>query len=173
MSETRSRRGAAGIAPLLMIVSLLAMVGLLVWLGMTAEGTQPVVIEETDLDVDSIAASSVFVSVEDLGTDPTQYVGQVVRLNEVPVISPVGTEAFFVELGPGGVESKPFLMKMSPDFMAQGGLLPQGEVTTLIGTVYAMSDSIVSDWSASGVISGGDRLTVEFAAHFIQVLTIR
>ena len=173
MSEIGSRRGAAGIAPLLMIVSFLAMVGLLVWLGMTAEGTQPILIQETDLIDDSLAASSVFVSIEDMGTSASQYVGQVVRLTEVPVISSVGAEAFFVELGAGGLQSKPFLMKMSPDFMAQGGLLPQGEVTTLIGTVYAMSDSVVSDWSASGAISASDRLTVEFAAHFIQVLTIR
>ena len=171
MTDMRSRRGAAGIAPLLMIVAVLGMVGLLVWLGRTAEGTQALVVEEGST-TDSLEAASTFVTTDDLRTDPSQYEGEVIRLVEIPVASPVGTQAFFGEIGIGGVSSSPFLMRLSSDLVAQGQALPQGTVN-VVGTVYVMSDSVAADWLASGTIGEGDRPLVEFATHFLEILSVR
>ena len=43
------------------------------------------------------------------------------------------------------------------------------QLVDIVGTVIAVSESLVADWVASGSISEIDKLTVEFATDFIEV----
>jgi hypothetical protein len=169
MTDSASRRGAANFAPVLMILSFLLMAAFLAWLGMTSEGTEPVVVEEqapTVESMDSVEMAAAPVTADELRLDPAGYVGQSVRI-EAPVASGVGPEAFFLDL-----PQSPFLVKMDSALVASGRRVPQGGVT-VTGTVLAMNDSIVSDWAGKGVISESDRPLVEFATHFIEASRVR
>jgi hypothetical protein len=143
-----------------MLVSFLLLGGFLYWLNITAEPTQgPVITEETD---EPDAADGTTVDGATLLAMPEQYLGQRVRVQNVEVASPVGSQAFFVNLRP----QSPFLVVMDSALVAQGTQLPTGTVT-LAGTVHAMTDSIIDAWTEAGVVTPADRPVVEFAIHYL------
>lgn len=173
IDRAASRRGAAGIAPLLMILSFVAMAGLLFWLNATAEGTQAVIVEEPEEVVDPLEAAATDVTADQIRLAPETLEGQRIRIFDVAVLQPVGPEAFYIETGQGGAQSSaPFLAKLGPDLLAQGQAVPQGQVT-LVGDLTAMNDSIVEAWASSGAIGAGERPLVEFSTHFLEVLLVR
>ena len=164
MTTIGARRGASSSLPL-MLVTFVLVGGFLFWLYTNSEPTSgPEVVEEsaavpagpeaTDADVTTLESA------------PQQYEGTVIRVRGVNVASPVGSQAFFVDL-----PRTPFLVKMGPELVAQGVAVPSGTVD-VVGTLMAMNDSIISAWTADGSISEGDRPIVEFATHFIEAVAV-
>ena len=170
MTDSGTRRGAANFAPVLMILSFVLMIGFLVWLGMTSEGTDEVALVENDTtaveEPDTMELGATRVTAQELRLNPEEHEGQRVRIGS-SVASAVGSQAFFLDL-----PQSPFLVKMDSSLVAEGRQIPQGEIV-VTGTLLAMNDSIVDAWAEAGSISQGDRPLVEFATHFIEASRIR
>jgi hypothetical protein len=112
------------------------------------------------------AAAAVDVTPDQLKTAPDQFVGRDVRVANIGVATPVGTQAFFLD-----VPQSPFLVKLDQTLIDQGRPLPTGAVT-VVGPMRAMTDSIMRDWLAKGYIAAGDQILVEFSTHFIEARTV-
>jgi hypothetical protein len=172
MTESGSRRGAANLAPILMIVSFLAMAGLLVWLGRTAEGTQPVAMDE-GMGTDSVESAALLVTAQQLRDGPGGFVGLAVRLEEVAVSSGLGARAFLVELGSQG-QSSPFLVMMDSTLVAEGHTVPRSSTNvTITGTIREINDSIVNAWVDGGLVPASERVVVEFVSHWLDAARLR
>lgn len=167
MAHSASRRGVTNLGIPLMLLSFLLLGGFLYWLNVTAEPTQAIIVEDdTTPEMDTSGATAVEAGA--LAVSPGQWVGQRIRLADVDVASPVGTQAFFVSL----TQQAPFLVKMDSSLVARGMGLPTGQVT-VIGTLLAMTDSIIDNWTETGAVTPADRPVVEFATHFILAEQIR
>lgn len=165
MAKLGSRRGAANLGFPLMVLTFILLGGFMYWLNITAEPTQPAVMEETEAAPEDTFAGTV-VSADDLKTGSEAYEGQLVRLSGVAVSQTMGANAFFVDLpATESLPATPFLVRAMPD---AGGVPAMGVEVVITGTLMAVTDSLVSDWVGSGVISEQDRLLVEFATHFIE-----
>jgi hypothetical protein len=171
MTDMDSRRGAANLATLLMVVSFAAMIGFLFWLGKTAEGTPPMIMEDTDTSNLAGEEGAVDVTSPDLRTNASAFNAMFVRVSDVDVVSAVGSQAFFIEVGIAG-SSNPFLVKLDSALVARGQSLPRGTVT-VVGNVLAMTDSIVDAWISAGAVSEGERPVVDFSEYFIEASVIR
>jgi hypothetical protein len=162
-----SRRGEAGaLSVYLMAGAFLSAVGLMAWLWVRAAPVEVEVVEGGsggEEVVPTVVATSTF------GTNPTAQAGMLIQLNEIPVQSRVGSEAFFVEVAgqPG-----PYLVKLTPEVAMSGVVIENGATVSLVGEVYAMSDSVADAWVASGGISEGDRILAVFAESFFEAAEV-
>lgn len=166
MTDSGSRRGAANLGPILMILSFAAMGGFLWWLNMTAEGTEPVVMEEEAEADTADEATAMFVTRNRLRMDTDSLVGHVIRIENVAVASTLGENAFLLELGEAE-QSSAFLVVLDSALMASSPELPQ-DTATVVGTVRVRTDSVMEAWIGSGVIPEGDRPIVEFSSHYVE-----
>jgi hypothetical protein len=166
MGDQRSRLGAANLTIPLMLLTVVLIVGFLWWLNMNAESASVVLVdEEEDVTPTQGATGGAPVTEEDLRMTPERFEGQVVRIT-LPVATPVGTQAFFLD-----VTDSPFLVKLNEDLIQAGQAVPQGTVT-VIGPLMAMTDSVRADWIAKELIPPADEVLVEFATHFIEAQTV-
>jgi hypothetical protein len=150
-----------------MLVTFVLMGGFLYWLYVNAAPTPSAeIVEEEEAPEVELGPSATVVDPSALETGTAQFEGQMIELPSVNVASPVGSEAFFVDL-----PRTPFLVKLGPELVAEGAPVPAGLVTVR-GTVRAMNDSIIDAWSAGGAITEGDRPIVEFATHFIEATQV-
>jgi len=62
----------------------------------------------------------------------------------------VGSQAFFSLLPR---HRAPYLVKMLPEVVVDGGVTEAGAIVAVTGRVYAMSDSVADAWVASGGIA--------------------
>ncbi len=166
MASFGARRGAAGNGSLpLMIVTFLVIGGFLAWLNVKAESTSVVtVIEGSGPDSVSIGSATV-VEVETFGLDPMALGGLVIRLNDLSVQGALGRQAFFVDIPnqPG-----PYLIKMGARVVADSVVVPGGAIVTVIGRVFAMSDSVADAWVAEGALTENDKILATFAESYLE-----
>ena len=103
------------------------------------------------------------------GSDPLALSGIVIRLNNLSVQSALGSEAFFVDVPnqPG-----PYLIKMGARVVADSVVVPGGSMVTVIGRVFAMSDSVADAWVAEGALSEGDKILATFAQSYLEAADI-
>lgn len=166
MAYFGSRRGAANLGLPLMLATFLLLGGFMYWLYVTAEPTQPPEIDEGGEAVDTFVGTTV--EAEALKTMADNYVDQLVRLQNVPVSNPMGSQAFFVDLPASeNLPATPFLVRMLPG-LADSVQVGMGERATVIGRLLLVNDSVVTDWVENGGLNENDRLLVEFATHFIE-----
>lgn len=164
MAKLGSRRGAANLGFPLMVLTFILLGGFMYWLNITAEPTQPAMVDETAAVEDDFTGT--VVAADDLKTGSEAYEGQVVRLSGVAVSQTMGSQAFFVDLpATANLPATPFLVRALP---AAGGIPAMGTQVVITGMLLAVTDSMVSDWVGSGVINENDRLLVEFATHYIE-----
>ena len=135
----------------------LALLGLVTMIG--CGGEDSVVEEEPVVEV-PVMPEFTEIQAEQLQTGAAVLRGQMVRVNGVRVMSLVGTKGFWVELPNGN----PFLVRTEDDTTIESN-----QLVDIVGTIMAVSESLVADWVASGSISESDKLTVEFATDFIEV----
>lgn len=166
MTRTRARRGAGNLGLPLMLVTFVLMGGFLYWLFLNATPTPEAEVSEVE-EVADAGIDALDADLTTLEESPQGYEGMVVRVTDITASSPVGTEAFFIEL-----PRTPFLVKLGPELLAAGAVVPNG-VVTIAGEVKAMNDSIVGAWAAAGAISENDRPIVEFSTHFIEALELQ
>lgn len=169
MADFSSRRGASNLGVPLMLLTFILLGGFIYWLYVTAEPTEPVVVEEMDEEPEVMASGVAEVDPQALKTGADAFTGSDVRLVDVVVSQMIGDEAFFVDLPANDtLPAQPFLVRMTPDLSASGASAAAGDRLTVEGGLMEMSDSIISDWVATGVISENEQILVEFSTHFIE-----
>jgi len=170
MRNSPARRGAANMTPVLMILAFAAMVGFLVWLGVTAEPTEPVVVEDEEPEemMDSLEMAASEVDPVTLRQSPGDLEGQLVRV-QAPIADNLGPIAFFLQL------QNPFPVAFSQELRDAGAQTPPEGISVMVtGTVRAFNDSILSDWRTEGLVAEGDITLMEFGStHFIDAQRLR
>ncbi len=153
---------------MLMVATFVIIGGFLAWLNIQAAETEVEVVEEAAAGTGAMDTAPI-VDAGTFGSNPLAHTEGVVRINNLAVQSSVGTEAFFVEMPnhPG-----PFLVKMGARVLADNVSVSSGTAVSLVGHVYAMSDSVADDWVASGAITEEDRILATFATSFIEIVDI-
>jgi hypothetical protein len=161
-----SRRGFADKLSLpLMVLSFIILGGFLYWLNITAEPTEVAIVEETS---DEGSGASAILAVDDFLANPEGQLDAVVEVTRARVASRLGQQAFWI-----GPDDRPYLVKMGPAVVEAGTQVLVESVVNIIGTVYMMSDSVLSSWDSLGVFSNeGDRIVAEFATSFLEATTI-
>ena len=166
MAILGSRRGSADQLSLpLMIAAFVLVGGFLFWLSKTAEPTE-LAIEEAAPE--TVHGASAILTVEDFLANPEGQVDAVVEVNGACIASRLGTQAFWI-----GPNDAPYLVKMAPELVEAGQEVLVESMVTVVGTVFMMSDSILSSWDEQGVFTGaGDRIVAEFATSFLEARVI-
>jgi hypothetical protein len=169
MVDNASRRGAANLGMPLMIVAFVVIGGFLYWLNMQAAEERAAEIAEALVDETPDFVGATVVPAADIQMDPTPFEGQEIQIEGLAVASGLGTQGFWLELP----NRNPFLVSMSEAVKAEGIAVQPGQVTIVVGTVYAMGDSVLTAWTDAGSIGEGDRLAAEFATHYLEATTVR
>ena len=156
-----SRRGEAGaLSVYLMAGAFLSAAGLMAWLFIRAAPVEVEIVEGGPVeDIPTVVATDVF------GANPMAQEGMLIRLDGLPVQSPVGSEAFFTEVA-GHTSS--YLVKMVPAVVANGVVVEGGATVSVVGMVHLMSDSVADAWVASGGISADDRILAIFSESYFE-----
>lgn len=166
MATLGSRRGFADKLSLpLMIVSFIIVGGFLYWLSITAQPTEVEIVEQP---TDEGSGASAILSVTDFLANPEGQIDAVVEVTRARVASRLGTQAFWI-----GPDDQPYLVKMGPQVLEAGTEVLVESVVNLVGTVFLMSDSVLTSWDSLGVFTNpGDRIVAEFATSFLEARSI-
>ena len=160
----KSRAGAVRLGTPLMILCFLAIGGFLYWLSITAETAEVVAVEEA---VEELGGN--VVAFADFSTGTGSYIGQEITLRGVAVASLLGPHCVWTSLEGG----TPYLLHFAESALADSVNVVSGGSLSLIGTVMAMSDSILDAWEAVGAFpQENDRIQAEFAEDFIEVTSV-
>ena len=163
MADNTSRRGAADLGMLLMVLAFIVIGAFMYYLSIRAAQERALdIVEETDTADEMEVATTV--AATDLEVDAAPYEGRLIRVSGLNVASMLGTQGFWLEL-PNG---HPFLISMSEEVKAEGVAVTMGERATVTGIVHAVNDSALNAWSAAGTIDDGSRLAAEFAMHYLE-----
>ena len=163
MADNTSRRGAADLGMLLMVLAFIVIGAFMYYLNVRAAEEQALsIVEETDTADEMEVATTV--AATDLEVDAAPYEGRLIRVSGLNVASMLGTQGFWLEL-PNG---QPFLISMSEAVKAEGVAVTMGERATVTGIVHAVNDSALNAWSSAGTIDDGSRLAAEFAMHYLE-----
>lgn len=157
-----SRRGFADKLSLpLMVLSFIILGGFLYWLNITAEPTEVTIVEETP---DEGSGASAILAVDDFLANPEGQLDAVVEVTGARVASRLGAQAFWI-----GPDDRPYLVKMGPAVVEAGTAVLVESTVNITGTVYMMSDSVLTSWDSLGVFGNpGDRIVAEFATTFLE-----
>ena len=163
MADNTSRRGAADLGMLLMVVAFIVIGLFMYYLKVQADEERALaIVEESDTADEMEVATTV--AATDLEVDAGPFEGRLIRVSGLNVASMLGTQGFWLEL-PNG---QPFLISMSEEVKAEGVAVTMGERATVTGIVHAVNDSALNAWIAAGAIGDGDRLAAEFAIHYLE-----
>jgi hypothetical protein len=148
-----------------MIVSFIIVAGFLYWLNVTAEPTEVVIVEEV---TEEGSGASAILSVDDFLANPEGQIDAVVEVTGARVASRLGAQAFWI-----GPDDRPYLVKMGPSVVEAGTQVLVESMVDIIGTVYMMSDSVLTSWDSLGVFANpGDRIVAEFATSFLEAAAV-
>ncbi len=167
----KSRAGAAKLGTPLMILCFLSIGGFLYWLSVTAEPTETAT-EEAPIEEE---ASGTVVAFSDFSAGPTNYLGQEISLEGVPVTSLLGPHSLWTSLSAGGeaTQAVPYLLHFTESALADSVEAMSGSSLNVTGTVMVMSDSILDAWEAAGAFpQESDRFQAEFAEDFMEVTSV-
>lgn len=167
MATLGSRRGSAEKFSLpLMLLAVVLVGGFLYWLNSSAEPTEVEIVENTT-DEGGMSTSAIL-DVEDFLANPEGQVDAVVEVTGARVASHLGQQAFWI-----GPDDAPYLVKMGPRLVEQGTEVNVESMVNLVGTVFMMSDSVLTAWDSLGVFGNeGDRIVAEFATSFLEAYEI-
>jgi hypothetical protein len=172
MADKASRRGAVNMGMPLMIVAFLIMLGFLYWLSLQAraqKAEEAVKMQEAAAEKANTYPDAASVMGAELQQDASPLVGKLVKTEPLPVASRLGTQGFWVELP----NKNPFLVSMDDSLRADSISVQAGQKVTVVGTIWAMSDSALNSWVSSGTIGEGDKLAAEFATHYLQAVHVQ
>lgn len=169
MSLNSSRRGAADMGTILMIVAFAVIGGFMFWLnGQAAEerALREVVEETPEETVDPTIPEVVLGDIEN-GFNADDYVGQEITTPAMEVASLLGTQGFWLNTAAG-----PFLVSWSPEMMAEGMTVSQGDRVIVTGEMRTVDLSAIEAWATQGSISENDRIVAEFATHLVRAASV-
>lgn len=166
MAILGSRRGSTeNLALPLMIVAFLAVGGFLYWLSVSAKSAEVVIVEETP---DEGSGASAILSLQDFLVNPEGQIDAIVEITDARIASRLGTQAFWI-----GSDAAPYLVRLSPSLADAGIEILVESVVNIVGSVFIMSDSVLTSWDEQGVFSNeGDRIVAEFATSFLEATAI-
>ncbi len=167
MESTVSQDGEGRRSTILMVVAFLGMGAFLFWLNITAQTPELAIIEGSTPD--SLTASAVTVQAAVLGADPMAQAGQLIRVEDVDVAGAIGSTAFWTQLEG---RNDPFLVHMDAAVAADSIVVGPGDRVTIVGNIYAMSDSVADAWEAAGSISENQKFEVTFAASYLEIMNL-
>jgi hypothetical protein len=171
-SEAGRRGSGSQLSVVLAALAVALILGFLVWLGMTSEPSEMMAIREArEADETPVATGDepTPVSIEEFSANVATYVGQHVRLDNVPVAARMGGQAFWINLT-GDV---PFLVRIDPALVEEGREVQAGQRVTVSGTVQERTDEVLAAWEQEGVIATpGQRAEAEFADRFLHARRI-
>ncbi len=174
MADNASRRGAANVGVVMMLLAFVVIGGFMYWLNLQARKQKAVEVKEDSValaanSADSVAASrATFVTASDLQNNAGKYAGQAVRVTEVKVASQLGKQGFWIGL-PGG---SPFLVSLSDSLRQSGVTAATGNTVAVVGTMEPMTDSVSSAWVNAGTITKADKAAAGFAQFFISATQV-
>ena len=164
------RKPARNYSAILAAVSVVLIAGFMWWLAANAEPTTVAVVEDEAADTTGMGEEAgLGVTLAQLDAGPESYVGREVAIQDVPVSSRMGAQAFWTELP----SRQPFLIKLDSTLVASQETVSSGERMMVRGTVHVMTDSVLNAWQASGAIGDAERPEAEFAQHFIEASRLR
>lgn len=169
MPKNGSRRGATNLGTPLMIVAFVVIGGFLYWLSAQAAAERAAQEVEEVPTEDTTSSGVQTVAVGDIEVDASPYEGQEIRIAGTNVASTLGEQGFWLETPSGN----PFLVSMGPEVQASGVSVSSGSRVTVVGTIHAMSDSVLNAWVEGGSIAENDRIVAEFATHFVEATDVR
>lgn len=132
------------------------------WLFVRAAPVEVEVVEGVPVVDENVSTR---VAIDIFGTDPMAQAGLLIELRGLLVSSLVGSDAFFLAV-PN--QSGPYLARMLPETVADGGVVEANATVTVTGRVYAMTDSVKDAWVADGTVAEGDRIVLDFADSFFE-----
>lgn len=149
----------------LMLASFVVIGGFMFYLNQASKAFEVEVVqaEEAEAPEGGGSAAASVTLVELVGT-PEAFAGQRVRLSDAQVVSRVGEAAFWVETPADSY----YLIRLLPPVAGESASLRTGALATVTGTVHMMGDSVLADWEANGIITGGQRAEAEFASSFFE-----
>lgn len=170
MSHNASRRGAADMGTILMIAAFAVIGFFMFWLNGQAadERAAREVIEETPEETIDPTIPEVRLGDIENGFNADDFVGQTVTTPTMDVASLLGTQGFWVNTPSG-----PFLVTWSPELMAEGATVNQGDRVVVVGEMRAMDMSAIDAWATQGTITENDRIVAEFATHLVRAETVQ
>ncbi len=166
MAILGSRRGSVeNFSLFLMIAAFLLVGGFLYWLSVKAKPTEVAIVEETP---DEGSGASVVLTLDDFLANPEGQIGATVEVTDARIASRLGTQAFWI-----GSDAAPYLVKMSPELADAGAEILVESMVSIVGSVFMMSDSVLTSWDEQGVFANeGDRIVAEFATSFLEATAI-
>lgn len=165
-SKSRTQAGAVKPEALLMLTSFLVVAGFLYWLSARAVPTEVAVPEPEDEPMTGEVAMTEF------SVATASYVGQEIALRGISVATLLGAHAFWTNLD--DAQKTPYLVHLSDALLADSATVVAGTTVDVVGTVLAMSDSILDAWEAAGAFTNGetDRFQAEFAETFLEISSV-
>ncbi len=162
-----SSKGEAGARTLpLMILAFVVAGAFFTWLYFQASPVPVVVVEGSGDEEQQVAR---IITIEVFADDPMAQAGLLIQVHALGVQSRVGSGAFFVGLPPAAN----YLVRMLPEVVADSLDMEAQSTVSVMGTVYAMTDSVADSWVASGVIAESDRVVAMFALSFLEARAVR
>ena len=166
------RQHATGIARftwLFMILGVLSIGALMVWLGKVSEPTQLafVDVEEEDPETGELIPGAVQLTMLAFQQQERQLVGQRVQVTGMDVAASINRRLFWVNLP----NNNPYLLQISDRLVETGFSMVRGDqISMAAGTVRPMSDAVVADWLAQGVLQNRDQgEEVLFAMTYMEI----
>jgi hypothetical protein len=173
-TQPKSRRTGPGWLPV--VVALVAVGLFLGWLA-TRQPDETVAVAEPgagegvqeEAAVDDVPAT--VIRTGDLVQQAGEYVGQVVEIPSVAVLSPLGSSLFWIEL-PGGA---PYLVKLADAQIDRGAQVPQtGRNVQVVGEVREKTGAVLDEWMERGVLQTEDhRLQAEYGTTYIEARRVQ
>ncbi len=137
------RLGSSGNAPLLAVVTIVALLAFFAWLYLQARNAPE---EVPIVEVEEEASEALALS--DLGGDPAALVGNFADIQEAAVRRNLGRGAFLLGVG----ETATYPVLLSPDLIQQSMLPDSGDLVAVKGRIYTLNDSIRSAWLEQGAV---------------------
>jgi hypothetical protein len=170
--NSAEQASTGGLAPLLMIVAVVATVALLVWLSFASEPAQgPAMAMDDTTGVHAVAGPTApTVTAAEFGGNIASYANQEVNLAGVMVSSVVNEHLLWVDV-PAAQGTSPFLVRVLPGAVATTPA-PQSTID-VEGMVLAKTDSVLSAWDQAGAIPEGNAGALQTGSWFIEARAIR
>jgi hypothetical protein len=156
-----------GAATLWMMIAVIAVIGFLFWLNWKTDTLDSQV--AATLDEEASGSEVVSITTLDLEGDPEAVVGQNIMLEFVPVAQRLGRGAFAINLAMEGT----YPVLMSPDIIARGTEVVQGDQLTLFGHVFTFNDSIGAEWVSQGAVDEGNAGAIPDMPSFLLLDSLK
>lgn len=151
-----------------MIVSVVAIVALFGWLGASGRELTVAVVDEVDEAYEG--GPAVAVTKAALAENLDAYMNDMIVVGDLEVVAPIGARLFWSALDNG----VPFVVKYDEDAVIDGFIPETGTRVYVEGRVIEQSAEVLDEWEAAGVITdAGERMEAEFAAWFLDAVTVR